>query len=129
MSGLELEKQAEQLLAELRRLERTSHDPSNRRCVAVVSIDQSIMEQLLKLVSEPMDQPVESFRPMIRRIIVERVFVEESGDTAVNPDFDEHVDTEVDRLVGVLHQSRQRMQARDRCWTGRTDQGLDRSMD
>ena len=111
MSPRDLEQQAFELLAQLRRLEWENRDASDRCCAAAVSIDHLVMQQLIKLTTEAGHKPVESLRPMIKEILCERVFTEEAGDATLTKDFDRRLDCEVSQLIDVLERSRDYLRA------------------
>jgi len=65
-----------------------------------------LLHDLLSLLSETHDRPVHCMAPMIRQIIVERVFNDDSGDTVVDHDLLSQIDQQVDIFVRILEQVR-----------------------
>ena len=59
-----------------------------------------LMHDLIRLVSESPDRPVAEMRPTIRRVLIERLFVDCNGDTALCAA--EHVD--IDLFVRTVTQ-------------------------
>ena len=79
----------------------------NEALCTLLGIDAPLLSHLVELVSESQDRPVHDMKPMIREIVVERVFADESGDCVVGPGFEQHVDREIQLLLELLEKARQ----------------------
>ena len=76
------------------------------QCLPGIGPTKWLLHDLLSLLSEAHDRPVHCLAPMIRQIIVERVFNDDSGDTVVDRDLLSRIDQQVDIFVRVLEQVR-----------------------
>lgn len=69
------------------------------------------LDDLLGLLAENHDQPVEALRPMIQRVVAEHTFMDYTGDSMASATGDESVqsplDCQVDQIVIVLEKVRQ----------------------
>ncbi|MBI1336478.1 MAG: hypothetical protein GC164_05900 [Phycisphaera sp.] len=63
---------------------------------------------LVELLCEFHDRPASHLGPMIRRIIVEQEFIDDTGDSMIDQDFMVCLDHYVDMIVEALEQVRQR---------------------
>lgn len=104
-----LKSTARQLFA----LERDRHRPLWADVQPFVdSIDEAggglNIPELLELLADQHDQPAMQLRATIRRLIVERHFACESGDSIFEHDQDETIEAQVDLVVRVLERVRQR---------------------
>lgn len=73
------------------------HDQQTWECAA---------NDLLGLLAEFHDQPAQKLRSMIRRIVIERMYMNHTGDSMANPQMPS-LDRQVDYIVSVLEQVRQ----------------------
>jgi hypothetical protein len=71
-----------------------------------------LVPELLRLVEELADEPVQSLRPIIRQRLAEQEFVDDCGDSVVERADEQYLDQYADRLVHVLEKVRQRALAR-----------------
>ncbi len=65
-----------------------------------------LVPELVRLLVEFPDTPVEALRPMVRRIVVEQVFAGENGDSLVGPARDSELDDEVHLALRVMERLR-----------------------
>ncbi len=65
-----------------------------------------LLRDLLQLVAETHDQPVSSIAPLIRRLILEKNFIDENGDPCSDHLRRRSIDMHVDLLVRVLEEVR-----------------------
>lgn len=62
----------------------------------------AVLPQLIRLVNECSDRPVNKFRPMIKRLILEQLFMEVGGDAVIDPHHNVQVKHYVELTVRVL---------------------------
>lgn len=66
-----------------------------------------VLPELLNLVCEQRDRPVQEMTPMVRRLIVEQSFVDENGDSIFDARARSQVEKQVEVIVRVLESIRQ----------------------
>ena len=77
-------------------------DPTGaRECPALF-----ILPEIIELIQEAPDQPVQHLAPVIRRLLVEREFIDGNGDSVIGGDVQEAIDRQAGLVVGVLEQLR-----------------------
>lgn len=67
-----------------------------------------MLPELIELVCSDHEQPVSHFAPTIRRMIEERWFIDENGDSVVDLNLERLLDHKVGVLVTVLEELQQR---------------------
>jgi len=67
-----------------------------------------MLPDLIRLVCSDVEQPVARFAPTIRRMIEERWFIDENGDSVVNDELEHRLDEKVHLLVVVLEEIEQK---------------------
>jgi hypothetical protein len=67
-----------------------------------------MLPELIELVCSDHEQPVSHFAPTIRRMIEERWFIDENGDSVVDLNLERMLDHKVGVLVTVLEEFQQR---------------------
>lgn len=66
-----------------------------------------LLHDLLRLIAEGHDRPVRELEPMIRQLIVEKNFCDETGDVCLDDQQRRSIDDYVDVLVRVLERVRE----------------------
>ena len=73
----------------------------------------TVLPGLIRLVNECTDRPVNKFRPTIKRLIREQLFMEEAGDAVVDPHQNVQIESYVELTVCVLVRVREYTQGHD----------------
>jgi hypothetical protein len=101
--------------AELPRAERTDAkrrsgggDDGCAACPPELSPVYAVLPGLIRLITECTDRPVEKFRPTIKRLILEQLFMEVGGDSIVDAHQMMRVNLYVELTVRVLVRIRRR---------------------
>lgn len=77
-------------------------------CPPELSPVLAVLPGLIRLINECTDRPVEKFRPTIKRLILEQLFMEVGGDSIVDAHHMMRVNLYVDLTVRVLVRIRRR---------------------
>ena len=67
----------------------------------------AIIHECISLIDQHNDSPVRELAPAIRRLITERIFVDENGDSCVIEDLPVTINREVEMIVQALEQFRE----------------------
>lgn len=86
---------------------------SATNCSPELSPIIAVLPGLIRLVNECTDRPVIKFRPTIKRLIHEQLFMEEGGDAVVDPHQNVQVEAYVELTVCVLVRVREYTQGQD----------------
>lgn len=73
----------------------------------------TVLPGLIRLVNECTDRPVSKFRPTIKRLIREQMFMEVGGDAVVDPHQNVQIEAYVELTVCVLVRVREYSQGQD----------------
>ena len=65
-----------------------------------------LLTDVLQIIAEHHDRPVEQVRPVLRRLVEEHAHFDDSGDAVLDPKHDQSVDQTVELFVEVLEQVR-----------------------
>lgn len=77
-------------------------------CPPELSPVYAVLPGLIRLITECTDRPIEKFRPTIKRLILEQLFMEVGGDSVVDAHHMMQVDLYVELTVRVLVRIRRR---------------------
>jgi hypothetical protein len=67
----------------------------------------SLVPALMRLVAESPARPASELAPMVRKLLVEHMFADVSGDSMIGSAQEAQIDKQVERIVAVLEQVRQ----------------------
>jgi hypothetical protein len=67
---------------------------------------RSLLPELIELMHQHQDQPADQLRPIIRRMIEERDFLDDCGDPCIDCEHDQLLEVYVDLLVHALERVR-----------------------
>jgi len=84
-----------------------------RGCSHELSPVIAVLPGLIRLVNECTDRPVTKFRPTIKRLIHEQLFMEIGGDSIVDPHLNVQIERYVELTVRVLVRVRQNTLGQD----------------
>lgn len=66
-----------------------------------------VLDDFLALLAESHEQPTLQLRPMIRRLLIEKMFMDHTGDSMHHATGNFHLEKQVDHIVTTLEQVRQ----------------------
>ena len=87
--------------------------PLTSSCSPELSPVITVLPGLIRLVNECTDRPVTKFRPTIKRLIREQMFMEVGGDAVVDPHQNVQIDSYVELTINVLVRIREYTQGQD----------------
>ena len=87
--------------------------PSVSECSPELSPVVTVLPGLIRLVNECTDRPVTKFRPTIKRLIHEQLFIGAAGDSIVDPHQNVQIDCYVELTIRVLVRVRENALGQD----------------
>lgn len=90
-----------------------AHTRTAPSCSPELSPVITVLPGLIRLVNECTDRPVVKFRPTIKRLIREQLFMEEGGDAVVDPHQNVQIESYVELTVCVLVRVREYTQGHE----------------
>jgi len=84
-------------------------------CSPELSPVVTVLPGLIRLISECTDRPVSKFRPTIKRLIHEQLFMELGGDSIVDPHQNVQIESYVELTLRVLVRVRQNTLGQEGC--------------
>ena len=93
--------------------DRDKQTPKNTGCSPELSPVVAVLPGLIRLVNECTDRPVTKFRPTIKRLIHEQLFMDEAGDSIIDPHQNVQIESYVELTICVLVRVRQNTLGQD----------------
>ncbi len=94
---------------------RGKQPPEDTGCSPELSPIVAVLPGLIRLVNECTDRPVTKFRPTIKRLIHEQLFMELAGDSIIDPHQNVQIESYVELTIRVLVRVRRNTQGQDEC--------------
>jgi len=89
------------------RLDARRGDPRRRISNVSISAIEWMLPQFVRLAEELHDEPIGRLQPVVRRMLMEQIFCDDSGDAVMTPAQRRHIDRQVQWILRILALARQ----------------------